>query len=235
MFEVQKTISFFVLLTLLTNFASSVQGSISGKFEREVEDSVSSQITKGEFFYEGPQKMTIKVSEPVNQLMYIDGTTMTIYYPAENTAFRISAKDPIALPFPQLFAGALEEDYGLGEMGYTLTKHEIKGDTLYTYWDPQPKYEKILGAFILGEAENRMVCTEVRGPDGATKAKSSYARHLRYGNSYLPTEIYSEYYDESGTRKERLRFDALTFEIVTPEWIQEFELPDSVTLTEVEW
>lgn len=235
MFKTHKDIFLFFVFALFAVLTSSAQGAISGKFEREVEDSHSNQITKGEFFYEGPKKMTIKVSEPVNQLMFIFGNIMTIYYPGENRAFRISAKHPIALPFAQLFAGALNEDYGLGEMGYTLTKHEIKGDTLYTYWDPQPKYKKLLGIFILGETENRIVYTEAKTPDGKPKAKSFYAKHIRYGNSYLPTEIYSEYYDKSEITKEHLRFDGFKLEIVTPEWIQKFELPDSVRLTEVEW
>ena len=235
MSKTQKYISIFFVFTLFLTLSSSAQGAISGKFEREVENSHSNEITKGEFFYEGPKKMTLKVSEPVNQFMFITENIMTIYYPAENRAFRISAKEPMALPFAQFFMVAVKEDYGLEEMGYTLTKHEIKGDTLYTYWDPQPKYKKLLGVFILGETDNGVVYTEAKTPDGKPKAKSFYAKHIKHGNSYLPAEIYSEFYDELGTTKEHLRFYDLKLNIATPEWIQKFELPDSVRLKEVEW
>lgn len=236
MFKKHKDIFLFFVFTLFLTLTASAQGAISGKFEREVEDSHSNQITKGEFFYESPKKMTAKVSEPVNQLMFITENIMTIYYPAENRAFRIKSEDPIALPFAQFFMLAVEEDYGLEEMGYTLTKHEIKGDTLYTYWDPQPKYKKLLGVFILGETDRGIVYTEAKTPDGNPKVRSFYAKHIKQGNSYLPAEIYSEFYHESGgTTKEHLRFYDLKLDIVTPEWIQEFELPDSVSLKEVEW
>jgi hypothetical protein len=127
------------------------------------------------------------------------------------------------------------DDYGLTEMGYTLAKHEAKGDTLYTYWDPPPSLKKRLGEFILGTTNGLLAYAEARNPNGRTAAKSFYKKHTELAGKYFPLEVHSEIYDGSDRIEEYVAYSDVEFNIPLPDRVANFDLPDSIYVKEVEW
>lgn len=130
----------------------------------------------------------------------------------------------------------MKEDYGLIEAGYTLVKHEKKGDTIYTYWKPLSKHKKILGIFILGTAlKNKIVSAEAQKPDGKVAVKSVYQKHIKFGEKYIPMEVSTEYYDKSDIKKEHIIFSDAKFNPTLPDRILNFKIPDSIPVKEVKF
>ena len=230
-------IVFLVMLLALNSvaFESQKLDTLSLKFERKTVQDDSTEIVKGIAYYKAPQRVFIQVQEPINQIMFIDQKVMLIYYPVEKKAFRIKTKGPIPMPFVQTILSVMKDDFGLTEMGYTLAKHERKGDTLYTYWDPPDKLKKNVGKFILGTTNGVLVYAEAREPKGEVAGKSFYKKHTELAGKYFPLEIRSEIHDGSKCIEEHVSYSDVKLNISPPDGTVNFKLPDSVPVKEVEW
>ena len=217
-----------MLVTLLTI------NTLSARFERELATPLSKEVVKGTLYYQ-TSKTVLEINEPLHQIMTFSGNTMTIFYPEEGKAFRIKAKNPISIPFVQGFVQVIEEDYGLGELGYKLTRHEPRGDTLYTYWSPPPKQKKVLGMFTLAMVKEKLVYAEAQTPDGEPAVRSSYRNYAELNGKSFPLEIYSEIYSKSGLSTESVTYSDVQFNLPLPERILNFTIPDSVSVKEIQW
>jgi len=228
-----------ILILLLTlNSAlplNRLPDTISLKFERKVVQKDSTEIVNGILYYTAPQKAFIEVKSPVKQIMIVDREVLTIYYPAEKKAFRIKSKGPIPLPFVQAILSAMKEDYGLSETGYTLAKHEKKGNILYTYWDPPRNQKKRMRKFILGIENNLLVYAEARSPDEKTVAKSFYKNHIEFNGKHIPLEARSEIREGSKKIEEFVTYSDVKFNGSIPKEVVNFKIPDSVSVKEIEW
>lgn len=235
-----KSSMHIIVLILLLALNSVTHGSqkvdtISLKFERKVVQNDSTETAKGIAYYQAPQKVFIDVQDPVSQIMLVNGEVMLIYYPVEKKAFRIKAKGAIPMPFIQGILSVMKDDYGLTEMGYTLTKHEKKGDTLYTYWDPPEKLKENMGKFILGTANGILVYAEARKSKGKATAKSFYSKHIELAGKQFPLEVRSEIVDGNSRMEESVSYSDVKLNISLPDRVTGFKLPDSVPVEEVEW
>ena len=229
-----------IILMLVLVLGSAVpQGqtldTLSLGFERKVVQGDYVEIIKGIAYYQAPHKVFIKVEDPIKQIMIVDDDVMTIYYPVEKKAFRIKARGPISMPFVQTILSVTREDYGLSEMGYTLGKHEKKGDTLYTYWNPPRKLKKHVGEFILGTSDGLLIYAEARGPKGKTAAKSFYRKHKELGGRHFPLEVRSEIYSGANLTEEYVSYTNVKFHITIPDEVSSFKIPHSTPIKEVEW
>jgi len=225
-----------MMLILLSGTArSETLNTFAAQIERILVERNKEEIVRGIIYYQTPQKIFIEVDTPIEQVMSIADKVMLIYYPNAKKAFRIKSKNPIPLPFIQTIIGAMKEDYGLIKQEYTFIKHEKKGDTIYTYWEPPSKQKKRLGIFILGTLSNKLVYAEAQTPDGTQAVKSFYRKHLKFGDSYIPLDISSEYYDKSEVTREHIIFSNVKFNPVIPDRILNFKIPDGIPTKEVEW
>lgn len=227
-----------LILLLALNPMALVCGmpdTLSLKFERKVVQGSSTEVAKGIAYYQSPQRVFIEVRDPIRQIMVINGKVMLIYYPVEKKAFRIKAKCSIPMPFIQTVLSAMKGDYGLTEMGYTLAKHEAKGDMLYTYWAPPPSLKKRLGEFVLGTTNGLLAYAEARNPNGRAAVKSFYKKHTKLAGKYFPLEVHSEVYAGSYRIEEYVIYSDVEFNISLPDRVVNFELPDSISVKEVEW
>ena len=226
-----------LLLSSLNSLAleSETLVTLSLSFERKVVQGDSTEIVKGMAYYQDPGKVFIDVKDPVSQIMVILGNVMHIYYPAEQKAFRIIARGPIPMPLVQAILSTMKDDYGLTEMGYTLGKHESKGNVLYTYWNPPRKLKKHLGQFILGTTDDRVVYAEARDPKGKTTAKSFYRKHMELAGKFFPLEVHSDFYGGPEHVEEYVLYSDVELNVPLPEAIVNFKIPDSIPVEEVEW
>ena len=71
-------------------------------------------------------------------------------------------------------------------MGYTLEKHNIVDEVLYSYWGPPKKARDQLGPVILGMQDDRLISAEVKNPKGHIIARSHYQNHSKVGINYVP-------------------------------------------------
>lgn len=210
-----------------------VLNTLSANFERKVVTQSLSEITEGVVYYQEAKRVILEVTSPLHQMMVFNEDETIIYYPEEKKAFQIKEKNALkTLSFFQMFIGGLKEDYGLSEAGYTLKRYEKKEDILYTYWKPPKKMKKILGVAILGTKKDRFVYMETRMPDDKPAIKIFFNDHIRFGDKYLPCQIYTETYRTSGVVKEYITYSDVKFNSPFPERILNFRIPDSVDIKE---
>ena len=162
---------------------------------------------------------------------------MEIYYPVENRAFRFISEGRIPLPFVESIIQSTQAEYGLTALGYSLDKHEIAEDVLYTYWTPPEKAKDKLGTIILGSRDGLLISTETKTPNDHLTAKSLYRNHIKLGNSDIPMEVAYKLYNPKFEviEYERIVYSNPQLNVQPPNPIFQFEIPRSVTVKEVKW
>jgi len=230
--------SIILAILLSLNIAlptSKLPDTISLKFERKVLQNNTTEIIKGIAYYQYPHRVFLEVQQPIKQIMIVEKGLLTIYYPQDNKAFRIKSKGPIPMPFIQAILSAMKDDYGLTEMGYTLSKHEKRQNMLCTLWDPPKTQKKRMGKFILGTEKGLLTYAEALDPNGKTVIKSFYKKHIEFNGRHFPLESRSEINQESKISQEYVIYNDVKFNTALPNNVISFSLPDSVSIREIEW
>jgi len=128
-FSVCRTIFPFLLINFNTIVYSQSLQTLQIQFKRYYKERNSEETVEGTIYFKSPGKVTVVVNEPIQQWMLFKKNGMDIYYPIERKAFRFITQNPVLLPFFQAFLGVLKKDYGLMDIGYTLSYHKKRGDT----------------------------------------------------------------------------------------------------------
>ena len=211
---------------------------LSLDFTRELTENNKTETTAGTLHYDvKAARVVVEVTEPLKQIMIVQDKVLEIYYPLENQAFRFIAEGRIPLPFVEAILQSTQAEYGLTAIGYSLDKHEIADDVLYTYWAPLKKAKDKLGTIILGSRAGKLISTEVKTSDDKLTAKSFYQKHTKLGDSHIPMEVTSSLY---GPKSEVLEHERVVYSNPQPNAqlpppILQFEIPKSVKVKEMQW
>ncbi|RKU19757.1 hypothetical protein C6503_07540, partial [Candidatus Poribacteria bacterium] len=160
-----------------------------------------------------------------------------IYYPVEKQAFRFISKGRVPLPFVESIIQTTQAEYGLTAIGYTLDKHDVVEEVLYTYWKPPEKAKDTLGSVILGMHNDRLISAEIKNPEGYIIGRSRYQNHSKIGINYIPMEVTSSTYGEKSEvlQHEKIVYSNPQANIETPNPILNFTIPESVEVKEIKW
>jgi hypothetical protein len=167
--------------------------------------------------------------------MSFDSNTVIIYYPEDSVAFKFIAPYPGAFSFFESFLNVMKEDFGVCDRGYVLKDHQIKKDTLTTYWEPPYVLSETIGGLELVYIDNKIVSSELKKKNGALLLKSSYEKYLHYGEYYFPQEIRTELYKDNDTILEEIIYRNPGFNDSLPEEIVKFEIPEEIKIEEIKW
>ncbi len=242
----QLPITFFLTFLVSSLHAASLK-TLSLDFNRQlkevplnVKDAEKGKVerTEGTLHYDVKAKrVVVEVTEPLMQIMIVKGKVLEIYYPVQKEAFRFISRGRIPLPFIEAILQATQAEYGLTAVGYSLEKHDIKDDVLYTHWVPPDEEKDKLGTVILRMRDDFLISAEVKNPDGNLAASSRYQRHRKLGNYNIPMEVTSSLY---GPKSELLQHEHIIYsnprmnqEPLNP--ILDFTIPESVKVKEVKW
>jgi len=208
---------------------------IQVQFERQYIEKDIKEIVKGTLYYQAPEKVTAVIKYPVNQWMLFDDKQLTIYYPDDKQAFQFNSQLPISLPFFEAFIGVVKTDYGLTDIGYALSDHEKRGDTLFAYWSPPKKASKKLGQFTLAYVSDKIVYAELKEINGAIISKSFYKNHIHYGATHFPLEIYTIRYTKKDSILEEVVYTNPQFDKPLPSEVVTFKIPANIKIEEIDW
>ena len=211
---------------------------LSLHFTRELTANKKTEIIAGTLHYDvRAARIVVEVTEPLKQIMVVQGKVLEIYYPIENQAFRFIAKGRIPLPFVESIIQSTQAEYGLTAIGYSLDRHEIADNVLYTYWAPPKRAKDKLGTIILGSRAGRLISAEVKTSDDKLAAKSFYRNHTKFGDSHIPMEVTSRLYGPKSEvlEHERVVYSNPQLNPQPPPLILQFEIPKSVKVKEVKW
>ena len=229
----------FLLILLLCLAAHAVPlKTLSLDFTRELTENGKTERTTGTLHYDAEAaRVVVQVQEPILQIVLVKDQVMEIYYPVKNRAYRFIFEGRIPLPFVESIIQSTQVEYGLTTLGYSLDKHEITDDVLYTHWTPPEKAKDKLGTIILGSRDGLLISTEAKTLNDHLTAKSLYGNHTKLGNSKIPMEVSYRLYDAEFEvlESERIIYSNPQLNVQPPNPIFEFELPKSVVVKEFKW
>ena len=211
---------------------------LSLDFTREVTEKDKTDRIAGTLHYEvKTARVVVEVTEPLNQIMIVQDKALEIYYPVEKQAFRFISEGRIPLPFVESIIHSTQAEHGLTAIGYSLEKHDIVDEVLYTHWKPPKKANDTLGAIILGMQEDRLISAEVKNPKDHIVARSRYENHTKVGMNYIPMMVTSSTYNEKSEvlQHEHIVYSNPQVNVDPLNPILNFTIPESVEVKEVKW
>lgn len=236
--KLQFSTVFLFTFFLATSLCAIPLKTLSLSFTRElIEDDKTEQIA-GTLHYDAKAaRVVVEVSEPVKQIMVVKNKVLEIYYPVEKQGFRFISEGRIPLPFVESIIQSIRAENGLTAIGYSLEKHDIIDEVLYSYWSPPKKAKDQLGTVILGRQDDRLISAEVKNPKGYIIARSRYQQHSRIGMSYVPMKVTSSTYGEKSEvlQREQVVYSNPQINADPRNPIFNFTIPESVEVKEIKW
>lgn len=229
---------FLFLLLLAFSLHAAPLKTLSLDFTRELTENNKTEHIAGTLHYDvKTARVVVEVTKPLKQIMVVKENVLEIYYPIEKQAFRFVSEGRILLPFIESIIQSTQAEYRLTAIGYTLNKHDIVDEVLYTFWKPPEKAKEQLGTVILGMRDDKLISAEVKNPKGHIIARSLYQNHSKIGINYIPMKVKSSTY---GVKSEVLQFEKITYS--NPQVnekaqnsILNFTIPESVKVKVVKW
>ncbi|MYH79093.1 hypothetical protein F4009_16145 [Candidatus Poribacteria bacterium] len=237
-----KNSPFFIILLLIfllvdVLYAAPLQ-TLSLEFTRELTENGKTEHIAGTLHYDvKAARVVVEVTEPVKQIMVVKDNVLEIYYPVEKQAFRLISEGRVPLPFVESIIQTTQAEYGLTAIGYTLDKHDVVEEVLYTYWKPPEKAKDTLGSVILGMHKDRLISAEVKNPEGYIIGRSRYQNHSKIGINYIPMVVTSSTYDAKSEviQREQIAYSNPEVNTKTPNPMLNFTIPESVEVKESKW
>lgn len=233
--SITRTILVLLVLGGLEYSHCQIIKTVSVEFERELTKNEKVEKNEGRLYYQGSGMTVVRIKEPVDQWVIYEKNDMTIFYPEEKRAFRIMFKFPVSVPFFQALIGVTQEDFGLIDLGYVMSRYEREGTKLLAIWAPPQGASKYLGEFSLEYQDNKLISSEVKDPKGKTISKSIYRNHIRFGFYFVPMEIFTIHYSNSHRSSELVRFKNPNFNTPLPEEIVNFKIPNNIKMERIIW
>ena len=234
----QFSITFSLICLLCHTLHAVPLKTLSLDFTRELTENDKTEHIAGTLHYDAnAARVVVEVAEPIKQIMVVKDKELEIYYPVEKQAFRFISEGRIPLPFVESIVQSTQAEHGLTAVGYSLEKHDIVNEVLYSYWSPPKKAKDKLGTIILGMQDDRLISAEVKNPKGHIIARSHYQNHSKVGMNYVPMKVTSSTY---GTKSEVLQYEQIVYSnpqvnVNPPNQILNFAIPESVEVKEVKW
>ena len=232
------SISFLLLLLHADALHAASLKTLSLDFTRELTEYNKTEQIAGTLHYDAKaSRVVVEVREPLKQIMVVNDKALEIYYPEQKQAFRFISQGRIPLPFVESIIQSTQAEHGLTAMGYTLEKHDIVDEMLYSYWSPPKKAKDQLGTIILGMQDDRLISAEVKNPKGHIIARSQYQNHSKIGMNYVPMMVTSSTYDEKSEvlQHERVVYSNPQVNADPLNPILNFTIPESIEVKEIKW
>ena len=237
--KIYSSLSVFLLALLIANvlYASPLK-TLSLDFTRELTENNKTEHIAGTLHYEvQAARVVVEVTQPLQQIMVVKDNVLEIYYPVEGQGFRFISEGRVPLPFVESILQSTQAEYGLTAIGYTLDKHDVVDEVLYTYWAPREKAKDELGTIILGMRDDRLISAEVKNSKGHIIGISRYEDHNKIGTSYIPMTITSSVYGEKSEvlQHEKVVYSNPEINAETSNPMLNFTIPESVEVKEIKW
>ena len=236
--RLQFSTTFSLIFLLCHTLHAAPLKTLSLDFTRELTENNKTEHIAGTLHYDvKTARVVVEVNQPLQQIMVVKDNVLEIYYPVEKQAFRFISQGRVPLPFVESIIQSTQAEYGLTAIGYTLDKHDVVDEVLYTYWAPPKEAKDKLGTIILGMRDDRLTSTEVQNPKGHIIGRSRYEDHSKIGTSYIPMTITSSMFGEKSEvlEHERVVYSSPEINVETSKAMLNFVIPESVEVKEIKW
>lgn len=210
--------------------------SLYGEFHRVLHEGLESDTIDGEIYFQAPNRVYLRVHNPVDQIVIIDNADLVtkIYYPKTKRGFILNGKAPADMPIIPGITAAIQPDYGLESLGFGIYDQRVEGDSLVSYWSHSDK-ERVPGTFKivqLGDAIHRVVYEVF---DAGRMLKTTLAQHVILDGLHIPRLLETTETSPSSTTKEVIRLSSLKLHPDMPDHVRYFQFPEDARITEKSW
>lgn len=236
--KLQILSTFLLIFSLILALHAAPLKTLSLDFTREITENGKKERIEGTLHYDVDElRVVIDVKKPIKQIMVAKDNKLEIYYPDQKQAFRFVSEGPVPLPLVETIIQSTQAEYGLTALGYSLNKHDIVDEILYTYWNPPDKAKEKLGTVILGIRNERLISAEVKNPKEIIVARTLYQKHIKIGTTYIPMQVTASNYGEKAEviRLEKILFSKPQANSEKPNPILKFKIQESVNVKEIKW
>ncbi|MGC8764378.1 MAG: hypothetical protein ACP5QT_00615 [Brevinematia bacterium] len=108
---------------------------------------------EGIIYFAGDERVFIKVTKPINQIVIFANLTNTFYYPDEKTAIIMTYREPNISTMKMQFEVFARDDLGLGEAGYKLENTYKSNNILVGIWIPPERLKRQSGKVEIGRGK----------------------------------------------------------------------------------
>lgn len=216
--------------TILAGGMTAGQG-LSIDFRKESSTGGEKEVVLGTVHHVPPDLTMISVDFPLVQKVLVDSSSMTIYYPEEGTAIRLPVSGPFTLLFLQAFIGISDADFDLAQLGFDLSRTEIRSDSLLTWWTPPTTLSSAIGEAFTAFCGDRLAEVRFNDADGEPLQRSRFGEYTMHEGRAYPLSI--EMTTFSGEPKtEHFKFSNPTFDIDMPDSLVSLRLPPGVEIVD---
>lgn len=193
------------------------------------------EVVRGSLYFQAPDRVLIRVSEPALQWSEFSGRNLLIYYPEEGRAFRFISRNRLLIPFARSFLGFLRPDFGLADAGFSLQQNRQRGDLLVTVWKPPRALRSTIGETLVGTDRGGPIFLQLSDPQGRMLSRTEYAEPRSVGRLSFPGRIVVwQRTGEEETREESF-YSNHRVNMPLPAEVTGFRLPEDVPVQEVQW
>jgi hypothetical protein len=193
------------------------------------------EVVRGTLYFQAPERVLIRVSEPTLQWSEFAGRDLLIYYPAERRAFRFISRNRLLIPFARSFLGFLRPDFGLADAGFTLQHSRKRGDLLISVWKPPRALRGYIGQALVGTDRGGPVFLELEDREGGTLSRTEYTATSTVAGLAFPGRIVVVQRTEKGESREESLYTNHRVNTPLPPEAADFRLPEDVPVQELKW
>lgn len=224
------------ILLLLLVCSAQAENTISGSFELRISNGGNTDVSSGMFYYDQGKWLKIRVSSPIEQWMFYERDTLTIYYPGDNNGMKIpSISGEVSLPIFQLAINASLEDMGLTTIGYTLLGTAVSGDSIVTVWSPPPAAKSVLGNLTATYIRDSLMSITSTNHKGDTVLEQTYSNWVSSLGQLFPCRITSVNKSGKTAVTESIIFGDVVLSTALPEAVNSLSIPADADISTFEW
>jgi len=228
-----------ILLILILSFGISLSAQafkcLGADFEKINTERAVSDTTRGKIYFQLPSTMHIKVEYPVNQLLTYDKDKFLIYYPESEQAFALYSSNPMNIPFFSSIISVVKEDFGLSDLGFTMSSNVIKGDTLVAEWAPPEALKPVISKIRITYDKQKLILSQTFDAKNQMVVYTAYENHFEYKGYYFPLSVTTHQIIGTSDNIEQIIYTNPQFELDFPKIARQFKIPKEVQIKELNW
>jgi len=193
-----KKIAILLLVCQISIGLSQTSGDVlSFEYKKENQGVARESVV---VYYDKFEGSYMLVTEPVIQRIKMISDRLLYYYPLKKMALTMNNPDALTATTPvQLFINTGSEDMGLNAMGFTLSGHEMLGDTLIKTWELKGKKKKEYIRIDVFAKEMEVFKTLSYDADKNLIKEVAYSNWIELNNYAFPLTIAIKEKDNSDT------------------------------------
>jgi hypothetical protein len=226
-----------LLALLLAALASAAQDlhTLSVDFVRRSGSADAQEVVRGTLFFQAPQRVLLRVSEPTLQWSEFSERSLLIYYPLERRAFRFVSRNRLLIPFARSFLGFLRPDFGLADAGFRLRESRRRGELLLTVWDPPRPLRSLISQALVGTDRGGPVFLQLDDRQGRLASRTEYSEPRQAGGLTFPGRVVVVQRTAEGESREESFYANHRVNEPWPPEAADFRLPEDVPVEELQW